>query len=82
VGLVGTSSGNLIENNSMTGNSNGVLIAPTASGNTIRGNIVAGNPAAQITRLYGVIGFDIKDDGTNQLSSSATVTVLVPHDQR
>src|SRR5262245_57283385 len=43
VGLVGTSSGNLIEHNSIGGNSNGVLIAATAAGNVIRSNIIAGN---------------------------------------
>jgi parallel beta-helix repeat protein len=62
LGLIGTSSGNLIEHNSITGNTNGVLIQPGASGNTIRQNIVAGNPPSLLSRLYGPIGFDIKDD--------------------
>jgi parallel beta-helix repeat protein len=62
VGLILTSSGNLIEHNSITGNANGVLIQPGASGNTIRRNIVAGNPPSQVSRTYGAIGFDIKDD--------------------
>jgi parallel beta-helix repeat protein len=64
MGLIGTSSGNVVEHNSITGNSNGLLIQPTASGNTIRENILAGNPPSQISRTYGPvpIGFDIKDD--------------------
>jgi parallel beta-helix repeat protein len=62
LGLIGTSSGNLVERNSISGNSNGVLIQPGASGNTIRQNIVAGNPPSQLSRLYGPIGFDIKDE--------------------
>jgi parallel beta-helix repeat protein len=66
MGLLGTSSGNLVEHNSVTGNSNGLLIQPTASANTIRENILAGNPPSQISRSYGPIGFDIKDEaGTN-----------------
>ena len=44
-GLIGGSSGNVVENNSITGNSNGLLIQTGASGNTIRTNIVVGEPA-------------------------------------
>jgi hypothetical protein len=62
MGLIGTSSGNLIEHNSITGNSNGLLIQAPALGNTIRENILAGNPPSQISRTYGPIGFDIKDE--------------------
>jgi parallel beta-helix repeat protein len=62
VGLVGTSSGNVIEHNTVSGNANGILIQSPASGNTIRGNIAAGNPPSQVSRLYGPIAFDIKDE--------------------
>jgi len=62
VGLILTSSGNLIEHNSITGNSNGILIHAGASGNTIRENIAAGNPPSQVSRTYGPIGFDVKDE--------------------
>jgi parallel beta-helix repeat protein len=61
VGLILTSSGNLIEHNSITGNTNGILIGIPASGNTIRQNIAAGNPPGQVSRTYGPVGFDIKD---------------------
>jgi hypothetical protein len=61
VGLIGTSSGNLIEHNSITGNTNGILIGIPASGNAIRQNIAAGNPPSQVSRTYGPVGFDIKD---------------------
>ena len=64
VGLIGTSSGNLIEHNSIAGNTNGILIQATASGNTIRQNIAAGNPPSQVSRTYGPIGFDVKDEAT------------------
>jgi parallel beta-helix repeat protein len=62
MGLIGTSSGNVIEHNTISGNTNGILIQPLASANTIRGNIAAGNPPSQDSRLYGPIGFDIKDE--------------------
>src|SRR5688572_33385470 len=43
VGLVGTSSNNLIENSSIGGNVNGILLFPATSGNVIRRNIIAGD---------------------------------------
>lgn len=64
MGLIGSSSGNLIEHNSITGNANGVLIQAPAAGNTVRDNIAAGNPPSLISRIYGPIGFDIKDEAT------------------
>ena len=62
VGLIGTSSGNVIEHNTISGNANGILIQSTAAGNTIRENIAAGNPPSQVSRTYGPVGFDIKDE--------------------
>lgn len=65
IGLIGTSSNNLLEQNSITGNSNGILIQAGASGNIIRQNIAAGNPPSLVSRLYGPIGFDIKDEASS-----------------
>jgi hypothetical protein len=63
VGLVGNSSGNVIEDNSIGGNINGVLIQANAVDNVIRRNVIAGNPPSQISRTSGpLIGFDIKDE--------------------
>jgi hypothetical protein len=83
VGLVGTSSGNLIENNSIGGNANGVLAQAGAAGNVIRSNIIAGNSPSQVTRDYGPIGFDIKDDSTtngarNTIQGNQCVTYFGP----
>ena len=62
VGLVGTSSDNLIEDNSIGGNINGVLIFPATRGNVIRRNIVAGNPPVQVSITAGTpVGVDIRD---------------------
>jgi hypothetical protein len=63
VGLVGTSSNNLIEDNSIGGNINGLLIFPTTSGNVIRRNIIAGNPPVQLspTLTGSPVGVDIRD---------------------
>jgi hypothetical protein len=65
MGLIGTSSNNLVEQNSITGNVNGLLIQAGALGNIIRQNIAAGNPPSLVSRLYGPIGFDIKDEASS-----------------
>jgi Right handed beta helix region len=63
VGLVGNSSGNVIEDNSIGGNTNGVLIQADAVDNLIRRNVIAGNPPSQVSRSFGaLIGFDVKDE--------------------
>jgi hypothetical protein len=65
VGLINNSSGNVIEDNSIGGNINGVLIQAGAVNNLIRRNVIAGNPPSQLSRLFGpLIGFDIKDEST------------------
>jgi parallel beta-helix repeat protein len=63
VGLVGTSSNNLIEDNSIGGNINGILIVPQTSRNVIRRNIIAGNPPVELspTITGSPVGVDIRD---------------------
>jgi hypothetical protein len=63
VGLVGTSKDNLVENNKIGGNLNGVFIgSATQGGNVIRRNIIAGNPPVQVSTTFGAsIGADIQD---------------------
>jgi parallel beta-helix repeat protein len=83
VGLTGTSSGNLIETNTIGGNANGILIQAGASGNVIRQNIIAGNAPSQVTRDYGPIGFDIKDESAtngsrNTIQGNHCVTYFGP----
>jgi hypothetical protein len=63
VGLIMSSSGNVIEENSIGGNTNGVLIQALAVNNLIRRNVIAGNPPSQVSRTFGsAIGFDVKDE--------------------
>jgi parallel beta-helix repeat protein len=47
IGLVGTPSGNTIEQNTVAGNTNGIYIAAGAVDNVVRENVVVGNPAIQ-----------------------------------
>ena len=63
--LLGGSTGNLIEENSIGGNTNGLLIQANASGNLIRLNVIAGNPPSQFSKDYGAIGWDVKDEATS-----------------
>jgi parallel beta-helix repeat protein len=63
VGLLGNSSGNVIEDNSIGGNTNGLLIQANTVDNVIRRNVITGNPPSQLSRTFGpLIGFDIKDE--------------------
>lgn len=62
VGLVGASSGNIIEENGIGGNINGILVFPATRDNLIRNNVIAGNPPVQIGSAP--IGFDIRNFST------------------
>lgn len=80
VGLVGTSSGNVVEENSIGGNINGMLIFSTAAGNLIRHNVIAGNPPVQVEVSAGtVVGYDIRDGspaGANTFQDNHCITYL------
>lgn len=70
---------NLIEENKIGGNVNGVYIDPNGdTGNTIRRNIISGNPSAQTSTDYGAsIGADIQDmstPGTNVFEDNICLT--------
>lgn len=63
VGLVFGSSGNVVEDNSIGGNINGILIHANAVDNVIRRNVIAGNPPSQVSRTFGsAVGFDVNDE--------------------
>jgi hypothetical protein len=67
IGFEGTSNGNLVEENDLGGNVNGVLVFATAYNNVVRHNIIAGNPPAQVLKTFGTVssnGADIHDRHT------------------
>jgi hypothetical protein len=78
VGLVGTSSNNVIEDNSIGGNINGILLFPLTAGNLIRRNIIAGNPPVQVSVTAGTpVGVDIRDasaPGANSFQENLCIT--------
>ena len=49
IGLVGTANNNVVEENVVTGNTNGIYIGATVGKNTVRANTVIGNPAIQLS---------------------------------
>jgi hypothetical protein len=64
LGLLGVSQNNLVENNKIGGNINGVYLGGggQVTGNIIRRNMIAGNPPAQVSNTFGsAIGADIQD---------------------
>jgi hypothetical protein len=70
LGLVGTSSGNRIEENGFGGNINGVFVCPGAGSlpsfgpNLIKDNVIAGNPPVQVSADHqgaDPVGSDIRD---------------------
>jgi parallel beta-helix repeat protein len=52
VGFEGSSSGNVVEENDIGGNTNGVMFFNTSSGNVVRNNIIAGNPPGQVLKSF------------------------------
>lgn len=71
LGLIGNSSGNVIEDNSIGGNTSGVLIQANAVGNVFRRNVIVGNPPSQLSRTFGAqIGADVKDESVVSGSGS------------
>src|ERR1700740_1366383 len=81
VGLIFASNGNLIEENKIGGNVNGVYIDSNGDvHNVIPRNIIAGNPPGQVSTEFGVkIGADIQDQskpGTNTFEDNFCLTYV------
>lgn len=77
--MVFASNDNVVEENKIGGNVNGVYIDANGDvGNVIRGNRVFGNPPAQVsTEFGGSIGADIQDmstPGTNTFEDNRCLT--------
>jgi parallel beta-helix repeat protein len=48
IGVIGSASGNVIDQNLATGNTNGILVAAGARGTVVRQNVAVGNPGIQV----------------------------------
>ena len=48
IGIIGSASGNVVDQNLATGNTNGILIGAGARGTVVRQNVAVGNPGIQV----------------------------------
>jgi parallel beta-helix repeat protein len=71
---------NVIEDNVVLGNTNGITLVPGTLGNTFRRNLVVGNPPAQIGVDYASTSFydvrNLSDSATNQFQANVCQTSL------
>ena len=80
IGLNGAASGNVIEENTASGNTNGIYLASTVRDNTIRDNVAVGNPAIQSANTRPTAqAFDILNlapAGTTTFERNVCLTAL------
>jgi parallel beta-helix repeat protein len=84
IGLVGSSSGNIIEENGIGGNINGILLFPATANNLIRKNVIVGNPPIQVeaSSTLELVGVDIHDfsaPGSNTFEENLCITYTGGH---
>ena len=72
LGLIGTSSDNVVEENKIGGNFNGIYLgAATKGGNIFRRNVIVGNPPVQLSKEFGAsVGADIQDHSDPTLGAN------------
>ena len=72
--------GNIVEENNILGNTNGIFLAPGVKGNFFRGNLVIGNPPVQVSLdNTSSGGLDIKnqaDPGANTFEGNVCATSI------
>jgi parallel beta-helix repeat protein len=70
----------VIEDNEVTGNTNGIIIAAGAEGNVIRRNTVVANPPLQVSVSFPTAnGVDIRNGattGTNTIDDNVCLTAV------
>lgn len=82
--LIGIGNNNLIENNTVVGNTVGIRVGPTASGNVISENVAVGNPPIQVSNSFpatGALRADIRNQspsGANTFEKNFCVTYIGP----
>jgi parallel beta-helix repeat protein len=75
-----TATGNVIEENTSVGNSNGIYLPAGVQGNTVRRNVLLGNPPVQVAVDHAAdTAFDIKNlatPGANVFDNNVCLTAL------
>jgi parallel beta-helix repeat protein len=76
--VAATDTGNVVEGNTIVGNTNGIFLASGVQGNIFHGNLVTGNPPVQISLdSPSTSGLDIKnlaDPGANAFEGNICLT--------
>ena len=76
--MVGNASGNFVDTNLVTGNTNGIYIAATVGQNFVRDNTVVGNPPIQVgntrpeVRALDIVNLSPPDRTTFQRNKCVT----------
>ncbi|MGH8247062.1 MAG: right-handed parallel beta-helix repeat-containing protein, partial [Gammaproteobacteria bacterium] len=81
IGLIAAGTNeNVIEENTVAGNTNGIFLAPGAENNIVRRNLVTGNPAVQVSaENASESGVDIRNlsgSSTNTFQANVCLTSL------
>ena len=81
IGIEGTGTNdNVVENNTITGNTNGLYMTAGVQGNIIRRNLIVGNPPIQVDLDHpSAKGVDIKNQaqsGANTFQSNRCLTAV------
>jgi parallel beta-helix repeat protein len=87
IGVISTATNNLIEENVIMGNANGILLGSNTRGNVIRQNVATGNPPVQVSHSYTAAscatppcaGGDIRNNapaGSNTMQDNHCITVV------
>jgi len=78
IGLIAANdTGNVIEDNTVVGNSNGIFLAAGVQGNVFLRNLIVGNAPVQVEVDHPSGGVDIKnlaDDGANTFRGNVCLT--------
>jgi len=76
--VVATDTGNVIEDNTIIGNTNGIFLAEGVQGNIFRGNLIVGNPPVQVAIDHGPSGgadiLNMATDGANAFEGNVCLT--------
>jgi parallel beta-helix repeat protein len=74
------SNDNVIEDNKVTGNTNGIVLVAGTTGNVVRRNIVVANPPVQVSVTFPQAdGVDIRNGatpGTNTIEDNICLTAV------
>ena len=80
MGVIGAARGNVIDQNNVTGNTNGILVAAGTRETIVRENVVLGNPGIQVGNLrpdaQSVDILNLSPSGQTQFGRNTCITAV------